>query len=52
MPKTFEAVTGERATPSQPKWSITTASASWPAIVAAVSPPAPSARTVHTIEPT
>ena len=51
-PATFATVIGERSTPSQPKWSITIATPSWPAIVNAVRPPAPSARTVKTMLPT
>ena len=51
-PATLATVIGERSTPSHPKWSITTARPSWPAMVTAVSPPAPSARTVKTMLPT
>jgi hypothetical protein len=46
------AVIGARSTPSQPKWSIVSAAANWPASVAALRPPTPSARMVQTIEPT
>src|SRR3954449_4424283 len=46
MPATFAAVSGCLSRPSRPKLSITTEPASWPAIVAATTPPAPSVRTV------
>ena len=45
-PTTFSALTGSLVTPSQPNWSTATDIASWPEIVAAVTPPAPSVRTV------
>src|SRR5205085_2494254 len=45
-PASLAAVIGWRWTPRMPSWSTTSASVSWPAMVAAVTPPAPSERTV------